>query len=276
MLLGCCHCGEQSESSESEISELSGSISYPSWSESFPSTSQYPNSTEYSGALDYPCEACLGDVIPEAFEVTLDLEQRDPIAAGFDVECFEQVSDRRPFRIQRLTGPYSISDCGFQLGLGGGLTPDPGDVWCCYGNGFRGFAANLGCHSISGVGVCGLEPLISMRLMKLGNAYNPPRYSVQLAFQFYQCNEQGGGGGIASANYLKVIYQGIAADDGSFPTRTDKLFCLNEMQLGWRFAEGSFDSFDFGSGGYCPGNNYSWELNRGTFPQFIKVRPAGT
>jgi len=54
------------------------------------------------------------------------------------------------------------------------------------------------------------------------------------------------------------------------------VFCLNEMQLGWRFAAGSFDSFDFGSGGYCPGNNYSWELNRGTFPQFIKVRPAGT
>lgn len=273
MLIGCgCHCGEESVSQPPSVA--SQSIAYPSWSESFPSTSQYPNSTDYSGGLDYPCEACLGDVIPDAFEVTLDLQQRDPIAPGFDFECFEQISDRRPFRLQRMTHPNGVADCGFQLGLGDGLTPLPGDVWCCYGNMFRGSAANLGCYKISGDGVCGLEPLIAMRLMKLGNAYNPPRYAVQLAFQFLHCPTAGGP--VATTYYLKVIYHGIANDDGTVPTRTDKLFCLNEMQLTWLMATGTVESAEFGDGGYAPGNNYSFLLNRGTFPEFVKVRPAGT
>lgn len=274
MLLGCCHCGEQP--SESTPPEVSGSILYPSWSESFPSTSQYPNSTEYSGALDYPCEACLGDVIPEAFEVTLDLEERPPIVPGsFDFTCFEQISERRPFRLQRLTGPNSLDDCTFQLGMGGGFFPNPGDKWCCYGNRFRGDAANLGCFTINGEGICGLEPHIAMRLMQIAHPTSGFVYGVQLQFQWIHCPLPAAGPQPV-LYYLKVIYQGIANDDGTIPFRTDKLFCLNEMQLTWLLAYGTMESQLFGPGGYCPGNNYSWSLDRGTFPQFIKVRPAGT
>lgn len=274
MLVGCgCHCAEESVSAPASESVLGGSIAYPSWSESFPSTSQYPNSTDYSGGLDYPCEACLGDVIPDAFEVTLDLQQRDPISPGFDFQCFEQIADRRPFRLQRMTQPNSIADCSFQLGMGGGLVPGPGQRWCCYGNMFRGNEANLGCYKISGNGICGLEPLISMRLMKTPSDIGP-QYGVQLAFEFLHCPTAGGP--VPTVYYLKVIYHGIANDDGTVPTRTDKLFCLNEMQLTWLLGTGTVESAQFADGGYAPGNNYSWGLDRGTFPEFVKVRPAGT
>jgi hypothetical protein len=257
MLLGCCHCGQE----ESQPS-APPTYSQPStWSESFPSTSTFPNSTDYSGAYGSPCPACLGDVMADAYSV--DLGPMTEHSGGIynpSSDCMSMLN-ATPFRVN----PHFW------------FTPLIYDFTCQFGNAPRypGTSGFLGClgRNDDGSLYCAPEPLVSMAFIQSSPPNVPPYWSMIVQFQFQSpCAPSTEPQPLQNSLYVRYAIRG----------QEFRFKCLNEITLPWETAGGNQIRQDpdnptlFEQGGYAPGNNNSWERHRGTFPEFITIRPWGT
>lgn len=261
MLLGCCHCGGE----ESVPSVASGFVQPSTWSESFPSTSTFPNSTDYSGAYGSPCPACLGDVMADSYGVDLGpmTEHSGPV--------FNPPSDCMSML---YATPYRVNPHIW-------FVPERYTYTCQFSNQARyptsyGY---LGCTGRNDDGVgslyCAPEPLVHMSFIQYpATPSSPAKWSMVAQFQFQNlCSPNA----IEPQPLQNVLYVRYALRFQEF-----RFKCLNEITLPWETAGGNQirqdpdDPMNLERGGYAPGNNNSWERHRGTFPASITIRPWGT
>lgn len=258
MLLGCCHCGQE----ESVPSVASGFVQPSTWSESFPSTSTFPNSTDYSGGYGSPCPSCLGDVMADAYGIDLGpMTEHAPGIYNPSSDCMSMLN-ATPYRVN----PHIW------------FVPTLYEYTCQFSNSPRypatsGFLGCLG-RNDDGSLYCAPEPLVHMSFIQSSPPNAPVTWSMVVQFQFQSPCSPNNEEPQPLQNALYVRYA-LRAQEFRFK-------CLNEITLPWETAGGNQIRQDpdnptlFEQGGYAPGNNNSWERHRGTFPASITIRPWGT
>lgn len=259
MLLGCCHCGGE----ESVPSVASGFVQPSTWSESFPSTSTFPNSTDYSGAYGSPCPSCLGDVMADSYGV--DLGPMTEHSGGIynpSSDCMSML----------YATPYRVNPHIW-------FVPTIYEYTCQFSNSPRypttsGFLGCIG-RNDDGSLYCAPEPLVHMAFIQhAATPSSPVKWTMVVQFQFQSLCSPNNEEPQPLQNVLYVRY--------ALRFQEFRFKCLNEITLPWETAGGNQirqdpdDPMNLERGGYAPGNNNSWERHRGTFPASITIRPWGT
>lgn len=286
MLLGCgCQCEQGSISS---AGPTSGSLQ--SLSQSFPSYSNYPNSTGVP--VTSGCIACEALAATSSYMIYIDgMTEQQPSLFG-DWGCLEMLTtpyvvyrqingdqqNQKPPIDNGLMNPEGPKFCRYSTptdALEFPGTPPAG--WQPYYQPGSFYHKHIIGQPQQGGGVyrCGDVPDTELQLVMYDYTSYPnigkKLYQVWLRLKFDAVAVNLINGPPVQGVFCRTILRYSTA------LMDEKILCLNWMTLDWVDTQGSLERQAPGGGwesyGFGPGNNFSYQFDRGDFPQQIRVRP---
>ncbi len=271
MLIGCgCNCREGS------VSEYFSGPSMVSVSQGVPSLSSFDNST--GAPVGLKCFACIADVSGYTYRVHIEgMQDQQPTIFG-NWGCVEML--QTPYLLYpgaEQQYPFSdpnnltIAVCQWMT-----VTQPPGPPvpppYTTYNGAGIFYPKAVLANPVPGQ-VCGTAPKTFFGLLRYQDQQGNYTYQARLVLEMrgrYGVQQLPPGSPEPLDNRLFVWYK--------TPIFNDPLFCLNEFTLDWDYSQGTYERVNpngpgFESWGFGPGNNVSYEFDRGDFPQFIRVRP---
>jgi len=256
MLIGCCHCPEESSSSASQSASASASASA---SEASGGASASVASESASSASDViptvPCDYCSTGFAPASFEMEWSLGNNCPASGdftGMEVGCYDQA-----------TGPHYGIAASEPFEAGSFRCPDPGWSGCFWQNNSTG-EVTITRDGYGTCGTCANGPWVGIIVGQdsLG------QYFIHcFVYFFYGCtNGEFPDPSIGESGYIFLHY----GKTSSMP-----LNCMFEQQLDLICSDG-FDEFTDPPGttewgGLGPGCNYVTESGT-NFPSSVTIR----
>lgn len=250
MLIGCCHCGEQSESSQSASGSAGASASASDGGSASASASSASESVSSDSTPPYgECVHCNAGISPSVYEFTWTLANNCPWSPDTgqpEVGCYDNFSF--PVQLQRDFFTWSP-------GGGGVIPPSNSCLWR---------STSIGGVSVDGEGQCSPWPAIQLAIGQddLGN------YRVLLQILW-------AGPYTPTDPPLPITVSGFLVYEKVFSELPPN--CLASMDLDWLIAGGNYDLPGFPNGvAYGPGCNAAYGdpfTGASSFPGIVTIAP---
>lgn len=254
MLIGCCHCGDESESSQSASGSASASASASDGAGSASASSASESASSDSTPPYGDCANCNYGISPNVYEFTWAIQNNcpwDPDTGQPEVGCFDNFNF--PVQLQRDSftwNPY----------FGESLLVAGACLWRSTG---------VGGVSVDGAGQCSPWPSIQLAIgRETGGAQ---RYFALLYIEWFGPYDP-------ADPFEPVTVTGILKYQKIFGESPPN--CLATIELDFALAGGNFEEPPGGTGygmAFGPGCNVAWGdgdlIGENTFPSTITIAP---